>query len=89
MSKILVILVDTDSLTPQLQAREKEAVLPKHETNKTFFYKGNCQVPFLFISPFVTLNQKPEYENSFLLFSVYFPFLIKNLPRFTGEKKDT
>lgn len=72
---------------PPAAGLEKEAVLPKHETKKTAFYKGFCQVPFLFILPFVTVNQKSEYENSFLLFLLYFPFLIKNCPCFAGGLK--
>lgn len=85
MPKILVILVD-QTVWPQLQALEKEAVLLSHKTNKTHFYKGVRQGPFLFISPFVTLNQKSEYENSFLLFLLYFPSVIKKCPCFFGEK---
>lgn len=58
----------------QLCALEKEVVQPKYKINKTFLYiyKGFCQVSFLFILPFVTLSQKSEYENSFLLFLVLF-----------------
>lgn len=87
MSKILVILVDTDRLTPSCRPWKRKLCLPKHKTNKTAFYKGFCQVPSLFILHFVTLHQKSEYENSFPLFLFHFPFLIKNCPCFIGEKR--
>lgn len=46
MSKILVILVDTDSLTPSCSPWKRKLCCPEHRTNKTFFIKGSVKCLF-------------------------------------------